>query len=43
VHGAGWIARNSDYKKIYLDCDYFLNLKTIDDLNSIILEYFNIN
>lgn len=43
LDGAGWIGRSSDYKKIYQDCDYFLNLKTIDKLNGIIKEFFNIN
>lgn len=43
LDGAGWIGRSSDYKKIYQDCDYFLNLKSIDKLNWIIKEFFNIN
>jgi len=43
LDGAGWIGRSSDYKKIYQDCDYFLNLKSIDKLNGIIKEFFNIN
>lgn len=42
LDGAGWIGRASDYKKIYADCNFFLNLKTIDKLNDIITEFFNI-
>lgn len=43
LDGAGWIARNSDFKKVFNDCDYFLNLKTIDDLNFIIKDFFRLN
>lgn len=43
LDGAGWIGRSADYKKIYQDCDYFLNLKTIDKLNGIVKDFFNIN
>jgi len=42
LDGAGWIARNADFKKVYRDCDFFLNLKTIDSLKIIIQEFFNI-
>lgn len=42
LDGAGWIGRASDYKKIYADCNYFLNLKTIEKLNDIIIKFFNI-
>lgn len=42
LDGAGWIGRAADFKKIYADCNYFLNLKTIDKLNDIISEFFNI-
>lgn len=42
LDGAGWIGRASDYKKIFADCNYFLNLKTINLLNNIISEFFNI-
>ena len=42
LDGAGWIGRSSDFKKIYADCNYYLNLKTIDKLNDIISEFFNI-
>lgn len=43
LDGAGWIARNSDFKKVYRDCDFFLNLKTIENLKIIIQEFFNIS
>ncbi|RXG19123.1 DpnII restriction endonuclease [Leeuwenhoekiella aestuarii] len=43
LDGAGWIARNSDFKKVFRDCDYYLNLKTIDNLNIIIKEFFKID
>lgn len=42
LDGAGWIGRSADYKKIYADCNYFLNIKTIDKLDGIISEFFNI-
>lgn len=42
LDGAGWIGRAADFKKIYADCNYFLNLKTIDKLNDIISEFFNV-
>lgn len=42
LDGAGWIGRAADFRKIYTDCDFFLNLKTIDNLSDIIKEYFNI-
>lgn len=43
LDGAGWIARGADFKKVFRDCDHFLNFKTIDNLNSIIKEFFNLN
>lgn len=43
LDGAGWIARASDYKKIYYDCDYFLNLQNIKQLETIIKQTFNIS
>lgn len=43
LDGAGWIARAADYKKIYYDCDYFLNLRNIDQLELIIKQTFNIS
>lgn len=42
LDGAGWIGRPSDYKGIFYACSYFLNLKTIDELNQILKEFFNI-
>lgn len=41
LDGAGWIGRASDFKKIYHDCDYYLNLKTIHMLNDIINDFLN--
>lgn len=42
LDGAGWIGRAADFKKVFADCNYFLNLKSIDKLNDIITEFFNI-
>lgn len=42
LDGAGWVGRSSDYRKVYNDCHYFLNLKTIDKLSEIIEHHFNI-
>ena len=42
LDGAGWIARSADYKKVYNDCDYFFNLNTVDRLEPIIKNFFNI-
>jgi hypothetical protein len=39
VDGAGWLARRSDLRKMYDGCDYILNLKTLDQLASIICKY----
>lgn len=39
LDGAGWIGRAADYTKVYNDCDYFLNLKTIDTLKYIIDDF----
>lgn len=43
LDGAGWLARMSDYKKVYNDCHYFLNLKTMGKLAEIAKEFFNID
>lgn len=43
LDGAGWTARNSDYKQILNNCHQFLNLNLADKLNDIIKELFNIN
>lgn len=42
LDGAGWIGRSSDFKKVYTDCHYYCNLKSISLLNGIIKEHFNI-
>lgn len=39
LDGAGWIGRAADFIKIYYDCDYFLNLKTIRELDTIIEDF----
>jgi hypothetical protein len=36
VDGAGWVGRQSDLQGAWDYSDYFLNLKTIDELNNII-------
>lgn len=38
VDGAGWLARRSDLKKMFKGCDFCLNIKTISQLESIILK-----
>lgn len=43
LDGAGWVARASDYNKVHLYCDYFLNLKNINQLEDIIKQTFNID
>lgn len=42
LDGAGWIGRSSDFRKIYEDCHYYLNLKTINNITEIIKYHFNI-
>lgn len=42
LDGAGWVARASDYKKVYNNCDCFFTLKTLDKLEDIIKNFFNI-
>jgi hypothetical protein len=39
VDGAGWLARRSDLRKMYNSCDYCLNMKTLDQLSTIICRY----
>lgn len=41
LDGAGWIVRSTAYKKIYHDCDYFLNLQNIGQVEQIIDNFFN--
>lgn len=43
LDGAGWVGRASDYKKVHMYCDYFLNLKNINQLEDIIKQTFNID
>lgn len=39
VDGAGWLARGADLRKLHHDCDYLINLNTIDLLEAIICKY----
>lgn len=39
VDGAGWVARQSDLNKVHRSSDYLINLKTLDDIESIIKYY----
>ena len=43
LDGAGWVGRAADYRKIFIYCDYFLNLKNINQLEDIIKQTFNID
>lgn len=42
LDGAGWIGRSADFKKIFNDCHYFANLRTINIIGDIAKEFFNI-
>ena len=42
LDGAGWVARNADFNKVYNNCNHFLNLSNIDKIDAIIKETFNI-
>ena len=42
LDGAGWVARSSDYTKVYFNCDYFFNLNTLPNIEPIIQNFFNI-
>lgn len=42
LDGAGWLVRGSDWNEVYGSCDYFLTLNTLDQLDDIIKEYYNI-
>lgn len=42
LDGAGWLVRGSDWNEVYGSCDYFLTLNTLDQLDEIIKEYYNI-
>ena len=39
IDGAGWLARRSDLKKMFTGCNFCLNIKTIDQLEPIIIKY----
>lgn len=39
VDGAGWLARRSDLRKLCAGCHYCLNMKTLDQLEAIILRH----
>lgn len=42
LDGAGWTARNSDYKQILNNCHHFLNLKLVNNIDSTIKEFYDI-
>lgn len=42
LDGAGWLVRGADWNEVYGSCDYFLTLNTLDNLETIIKEYYNI-
>jgi hypothetical protein len=42
LDGAGWIARGSDYRQIYYNCNYFFNLKTLDKIEDLVIDFFNV-
>ena len=42
LDGAGWLVRGSDWNEVYGSCDYYLTLNTLDQLDEIIKEYYNI-
>lgn len=39
VDGAGWLARRSDLRKMYEGCHYCLNMRTLSQLETIVLSY----
>lgn len=39
VDGAGWLARRSDLRKLYNGCDYCLNIKSIEQIETIIFKH----
>lgn len=39
VDGAGWLARRSDLRKLYEGCDYCLNMKSINQLETIVVKH----
>ena len=42
LDGAGWIARGSDYRQIYYNCNYFFNLKTLDKIEDLVIDFINV-
>ena len=42
LDGAGWLVRGADWDRVYGCSDYFLTLKTLDQLEDIITEFYNI-
>ncbi len=42
LDGAGWVARSTDYKKIYNDCHYFANLQNVDIVEQVVKDFLNI-
>ncbi|MDP2168663.1 MAG: DpnII family type II restriction endonuclease [Thermodesulfovibrionales bacterium] len=39
VDGIGWLARKADFKRLVEECHYFLNLKNLDMLESIVCKH----
>jgi hypothetical protein len=39
VDGAGWLARRSDLRKLYEGCHYCLNMQTLNQLETIVLNH----
>lgn len=39
VDGAGWLARRSDLRKMFAGCHYCLNMKYINELESIVIKH----
>ena len=39
VDGAGWLARRSDMRKMHAGCHFCLSMRTVDQLEAIVLNY----
>ncbi len=39
VDGVGWLARRTDFERLVNECHYFLNLKTLDMLEGVVLKH----
>ncbi len=39
VDGGGWLARSRDFQRLVENCDYFINLRHLDMLEPIVLNY----